>query len=58
MLCVSHSHMKMDSHTCDTVTLTYLHVRLLAKVYNNSPTKVSVFIFYLCNHNKETLSDM
>lgn len=34
------------------VKLAYFYVGLLAKIYNNSPAKVSVLIFYLWYQNK------
>lgn len=41
----------MASHTCDTVRLTNLHVRLLTEVYDNSPAKVGLLIFDLQDTN-------
>lgn len=39
-----------------TTAPTYFYIRLLRKVYNNTPAEVHVFIFYLQEQNNESLS--
>lgn len=43
---------------CLQVPLPYLNISLLAKVYNHSPAKVSILIFYLKDENTDLLNDV